>query len=176
LQTGKTLCNGINTEFGFGTCTKTVLKKGKENSQNFILDINKEVQQLGQGKTYKCAGVKESVGTRHKEIKERLKKEYTKRLRMILKSEMNAKNKIIAIGALVVPVLRYSFGIINWRLAEIRKIDRETMKTLIMYKIHNPNADIRGKYDICKKGEEEEEARFKMKRHTNQSSPVLQNM
>jgi len=46
-------------------------------------------------------------------MKERLKKEYTKRLRMILKSELNAKNKIIAIGALVVPVLKYSFGIIN---------------------------------------------------------------
>jgi hypothetical protein len=49
-------------------------------------------------------------------MKDRLKKEYTKRLRMILKSELNAKNKIIATGALVMPVLRYSFGIINWRL------------------------------------------------------------
>jgi hypothetical protein len=49
-------------------------------------------------------------------MKERLKKEYTRRLRMILKSELNAKNKITAIGALAVPVLRYSFGMINWRL------------------------------------------------------------
>jgi len=47
---------------------------------------------------------------------ERLKKEYTRTERMILKSELNAKNKTIAIGALVVPVLRYSFGIINWRV------------------------------------------------------------
>jgi len=29
---------------------------------------------------------------------------------MILKSELNARNKITAIGALAVPVLRYSFG------------------------------------------------------------------
>jgi hypothetical protein len=63
-------------------------------------------------------------------MKERLKKEYTKRLRMILKSERNAKNKIIATGALVTPVMRYSFGIINRRLEEIRKTDRETTKTL----------------------------------------------
>jgi hypothetical protein len=55
-------------------------------------------------------------------MKEWLKKEYTKRLRMILKSEMNAKNKIIATGALVMPKLRYSFGIINRRLEEIRKL------------------------------------------------------
>jgi len=37
-------------------------------------------------------------------MKERLKKEYTSRLRMILKSGLNAKNKITAIGALAAPV------------------------------------------------------------------------
>jgi hypothetical protein len=52
----------------------------------------------------------------------RLKKEYTRRLRMILKYELNTKNKITAIGALAVPVLRYSFGVINWRLEEIQKL------------------------------------------------------
>jgi hypothetical protein len=46
-------------------------------------------------------------------MKERLKKEYSRRLRMIMKSELNARNKIKAIGALAVQVLRYSFGIIN---------------------------------------------------------------
>ena len=65
-------------------------------------------------------------------MKERLKQEYNRRLRMILKSELNARNKITAIGALAVPVLRYSFGIINWKTEEIKKIDRETKKVLAM--------------------------------------------
>jgi len=39
-------------------------------------------------------------------MKERLKQEYNRRLRMILKSELNARNKITAIGALAVPVMR----------------------------------------------------------------------
>jgi hypothetical protein len=39
---------------------------------------------------------------------------------MILKSELNSRNKNTEIGALAVPVLRYSFGIINWRLEEIK--------------------------------------------------------
>jgi hypothetical protein len=34
---------------------------------------------------------------------------------MILKSKLKAGNKITAIGALAVSILRYSFGIINWR-------------------------------------------------------------
>ena len=36
-------------------------------------------------------------------------------------TELNARNKITAIGALAVPALRYSFGIINWRTEEIKK-------------------------------------------------------
>jgi hypothetical protein len=75
-------------------------------------------------------------------MKEKLKKEYTKRLKMMLKSELNAKNKITAIGALAVPVLRYSFAIINWRLEKIQNIDRKTRKILTMYKMHRPKVDI----------------------------------
>ena len=36
-------------------------------------------------------------------------------------SELNDRNKITATGALAVPVLRYSFGIINWRTEDIKK-------------------------------------------------------
>jgi hypothetical protein len=61
---------------------------------------------------------------------------------MILRSELNVKTKITAIGALAVPVLRHSFRIINWRLEEIRKIDRKTREILTMYKMHHPKADI----------------------------------
>jgi len=38
--------------------------------------------------------------------------------------------------------MSYSFGIINWRTEEIKKIDRKTRKMLTMYKIHHPKADI----------------------------------
>jgi hypothetical protein len=54
-----------------------------------------------------------------------LKQEYRRRLRMILKSQLNARNKITAIGTTAVPVLRYSFGITNWRMEEIKQIDRK---------------------------------------------------
>jgi hypothetical protein len=75
-------------------------------------------------------------------MKKRLKKEYIRRSRMILKSKLNAKNIITATGALAIPVLRYSFGIISWRLEEIRKIDLKTRKILTMHKMHHPKVDI----------------------------------
>jgi hypothetical protein len=65
-------------------------------------------------------------------MKESLKQEYRRRLRMILKSELNARNKITAIGAIAVLILRYSFGMINWRMEEIKQIDGKTRKMLTM--------------------------------------------
>ena len=85
-------------------------------------------------------------------MKERLKKEYGRRLRTILKSELNARNKITATGALAVSLLRYSFGIINGRIEEIKKIYRKTRKMLTMYKMHHPKADIDRLYVNRKEG------------------------
>jgi hypothetical protein len=52
----------------------------------------------------KYLGIEEIEGTQHQQMKERMKKEYSRRLSMILKSELNAKNKTTAIGALDVRV------------------------------------------------------------------------
>ena len=70
---------------------------------------------------------------------------------MILKSELNARNKSTAIGALAVPIFRYSFGMINWRIEEIKKKYRKTGKMLTVYKIHHPKADI-GRLYVTRKG------------------------
>jgi succinate dehydrogenase/fumarate reductase-like Fe-S protein len=75
-------------EFGLDKCAKIVFKEGKlVHSQDLVVDTNREIQKLEQGKTYKYLGIEESDGTQHQQMKERLKKEYTRRLRMILKSE-----------------------------------------------------------------------------------------
>ena len=47
---------------------------------------------------------------------------------MILKCELKAKKNITKTGALAVPVLSYSFGIINWRIEEIKKNRQENSK------------------------------------------------
>jgi len=48
-----------------------------------------------------------------------------------------SQDRITVIAALAVPVLGYRFGIFNWRLEEIRNIDRKTIKKLTMYKTIN---------------------------------------
>ena len=91
-----------------------------------MIDTNREKQELEQGKTYKYLRFEESEGIQHQQMEESLKKEYSKRLRMILKSELNARTKITAIGALAVPVLRYrgTEKRLRYRGTEERRRDR----------------------------------------------------
>jgi len=57
----------------------------------------------------------------HQKVKERLKKEYAMRLRMILIWQLNAKNESTETEVLDVQLLRCSFGVINWRLEDKSK-------------------------------------------------------
>jgi hypothetical protein len=52
---------------------------------------------------------------------------------------------------LAVPVLRYSFGIINWHQEEIQKLDRKTRKMLTICGQLHPRTDIDHLY-ISRKG------------------------
>ena len=100
VQIVRTFTYDIHKKFGLDKCAKTVLKRGKlVHSQNLILDFNRELKELKQGKTHKYLGTEESKGIQPQQTKERMRKEYTKRLTMILKSKLNAKNKFTAIEA-----------------------------------------------------------------------------
>jgi hypothetical protein len=78
-------------------------------------------------KAYKYLGIAENHNIEHKNEKDKLK-EYVRRLRLILSTELSAKNKMQATGSLAVPEIRYSFGIINWHQEEIQKLDRKQEK------------------------------------------------
>ena len=76
IQTVKTFNDDINMEFGLWKCAKFTFKSGKlTHLQNLVIDTNREIQELEQGKTYKYLGIEESEGIQHQQMKERLKKE-----------------------------------------------------------------------------------------------------
>ena len=85
-------------------------------------------------------------------MKEKIRKEYCRRVKLVLKSELNAGNKITAINTLAVPILTYSFNVVNWTLQEIRKLDRKTRKILTMYRMNHPKADVDRIYISRKEG------------------------
>ena len=65
-----------------------------------------------------------------------------RRLRLVLGTELSAKNKIQSIGSLAVRVLRYSFGIVNWHQEELQKLDRKMRKLPTIHGQHHPKADV----------------------------------
>jgi hypothetical protein len=103
-------------------------------------------------KMYKYLGIVESHDIEHKTEKEKLKKEYLRRMRLVLDTELSAKYKIQALQALTVPVLRYSFGIINLYQEELRKLERKTRKLLTIHGHHHPKADVDRLYVSSKQG------------------------
>ena len=65
---------------------------------------------------------------------------------MILRTELNGKHKMEAINNLAVPVVQYCFGIIDWKISELKKIDTKTCKLLNMHKMLHPKADVERLY------------------------------
>lgn len=152
LAVTKSFSEDIRMEFGLEKCAVVSFKKGViEDMENVILDDQCQIEALEQGALYKYLGVKEGDGVDHEGTKDSLKRD-TRRIRKILRTELNARNKFAAIGALAVPVIHYSIGIINWRQEEIKQLDIKTRKLLTMHGALHPKADVSRLYVPRKQG------------------------
>ena len=70
------------------------------------LDLNTTIQLgLEVEESYKYLGLNEGDGIQHSMMKKKIRKEYYWRVRLVLKSELNATNRFEAINTLAVPVV-----------------------------------------------------------------------
>ena len=79
-------------------------------------------------------------------------KECKRRMKLVLKSELNARNKIAAINTLAVPIILYNYGIIDWKLDEIQNLDRMTRMQLCMNWMLAKKIDVHRIYLPCQEG------------------------
>ena len=90
-------------EFGLDKCAKGSFKTGKKVSvEGISLIDNQVIQYLDQAETYKYLGMEEGEGIQHHKTKVKIRKEFKRRIKLVLKSELNARNKIEAINTLAV--------------------------------------------------------------------------
>ena len=75
-------------------------------------------------------------------MKEKVCKEYYRRIRLVLKTELNSKNRIQAINTLAMPVVQYSFSILNWSITDLQRMDRKTRKLLTCNRMLHPKSDV----------------------------------
>lgn len=133
----------INMNFGIEKCATANFKNGELTySEHLNIGDNQIIKTLEKGEHYKYLGIKEGTVIDHKAMKDELRKEYLARVRKILRTHLSARNKSLALGALAVPVLEYSFGIIDWTIDEIRVLDRKTRKLLTLHGMLHPREDV----------------------------------
>jgi hypothetical protein len=64
--------------------------------------------------TFEYLGIEEGEGIDNRQMNDKLMKKYHHQFQQILMTELNSKNKITPTNTFAVPVLVYSFGIVNW--------------------------------------------------------------
>ena len=72
----------------------------------------------------------EDIAFRGELTKDRVQKEYFRRVKKIWRSELYSKNKVIAHNTFATPIFTLTFGVLEWTKEEILQIDIKTRKIL----------------------------------------------
>ena len=77
----------------------------------------------------------------HTEIKDKIQKEYYRRVRTLTSSKLNGGNTVRAINSRAVSLVRYSTAIQKWTKDELKVMNRKTRKIMTMNRMYNPQND-----------------------------------
>ena len=133
----------IGMNFGESKCAYLKIERGKIVHTTEPLNINGlNIQPIKDGESYKYLGIDESISYNGPVNKERVCREYLKRVRKIWSSELSAYNKYVSHNAFAVPVIIPTFGILDWTSDELKQLDIKTRKMLTMTGSFHRNSDV----------------------------------
>jgi hypothetical protein len=127
----------MKMQFGTEKCKIVHIVRGKlkTNSSPFPISQQDCIETLvNKDEQYKYLGILQLDQIKHAEMKIQIKREYFKRVRAILQTQLSGKHKILSINSLAIPVVRYSGGIIQWSQAELAEVDTKTRKLLTCHR------------------------------------------
>ena len=148
------LSEDIGIEFEVKECGVLVLKRrkvDKAKSRSLNLSHGKLIKTIDE-EEYKYFGILEYDKMKEKEMTTEFVREYKRKLRLILRSKLNGKNKIKAINSCAVAIMRYGAGVLEWRFDELKELDRKTRKLLTIHKGLHPKTDVDRLYVSRKEG------------------------
>ena len=126
-----TFSNDVGMTFGESKCAYVYIEHGKRRSLGKSIKINGvTIRELEEGEMYTYLGQDESVGFNGPLNKERVRKEYKRRIRKLWSYNLYSNNKVTAHNTFAIPVLTPTIGILNWTKQEIRDLDIATRKIL----------------------------------------------
>ena len=128
------------------------MKKGKLSKTEGIQLVNGETIKEVCEEGYKYLGILELDKVKEQEMKDIFRNEYMRRLKLVMKSKLNGRNKIKAANTWAVSLLRYGGGVIGWTKEELQSMDRKTRKVMTMNKEFHPRSDTARIYVPRKRG------------------------
>ena len=131
----------IGRKFGIKKCRVFIIERRKIIRTDGIRLPDgqhiKDIDEIG----FAYLAILETDKIKEKEMKEKFSREYLRRLRLILRSKLNGRNKIMAVNTWVASVMRYGAGILKWNTDELKSLDRRTSKFMTMYGALHPKND-----------------------------------
>ena len=109
---------------------------------------NDKIEQSNQEKNSMCVEketylrILEADIIKQAEMKEKIKKEYLKRTKKLLKTKLYSRNLIKGIYTWVVSLVTYSGPFLKWTKEELRQINQKTRKLMTIQKALHPRDDI----------------------------------
>ena len=110
----------IGMQFGIKKCTVLIMERGKVIRTDGIRHPDGQDMKDIDETEYSYLGILETDKINKKEMKEKFSKEYLRWLRLILRSKLNGRNKIMAVNTWMVSVMRYGAGSLKWNKDELR--------------------------------------------------------
>ena len=119
-------------EFGIEKCAMLVMKSGKRHMTDLDIleaDTIKQVQ-----------------------MKDMIRKEYLRRTRKLLETEISSRKLIKGINTWAVPLVRYLGPFLKWTREGLKQMDQRTRKLMTMHKALHPRDDVDRRYVSRKQG------------------------
>ena len=155
INTVRIFSDDIRMEFGISKCAVLVMKRGKMDhcsSHGLTLPSGEIIKSVDSEVGYKYLGFLEADRIKNNEMKEKVTIEYVRRLRKILKSHLHSRNIISAINSRAVSIIRYTAGVVEWNVDELKELDRRTRKLLTVYGAFARKGDVDRLYLPRKEG------------------------
>lgn len=141
LQLVTAFSNDIRMEFGIDKCRLVNIYRGKVlDADSFRVNEREEIRTMVEGESYKYLGFLQLKGIHHTAIKKELQDKFLYRVNRILKTSLNAGNKVKAINTFAVPFLTYSFGVVKWTKTDLEAIERALRVSLTKHRMHHPRS------------------------------------
>jgi hypothetical protein len=142
-NTVRMISDDVCMTFGLEKCASVLLKRGKlVTGGDLMLSDGTRIKEIEEGVGYKYLGILQADAVKGHDVKDQVRKEYFRRSRLVLRSQLNAGNTIKAINSWAVPVIRYTAGVVEWTVADLLEVDRKTRKLLSIHRAFNMNGDV----------------------------------